>query len=51
MMHLKVVEVWQEVPSVRDHDVPVFLKPLEHESNWDLTTTQVLKHYKFYIFN
>ncbi|XP_077296427.1 GATOR complex protein NPRL2-like isoform X2 [Arctopsyche grandis] len=44
MMHLKVVEVWQEVPLVRDHDVPVFLKPLEHESNWDLTTTQVLPY-------
>lgn len=45
MMHLKVVEVWQEIPPARDHDVPVFIKPLEHGLNWDLTTTQVLHIY------
>lgn len=47
MMHLKVVEAWQEIPPVRDHDVPVFIKPFEHGLNWDLTTTQVLISFTF----
>lgn len=45
MIHLKVVEKWREAAPVRDHDVPVFLRPPDPHAQWDLTTTQVTFNY------
>lgn len=41
MMHLKVAEAWKDATIVRDHEVPVFLRPVSPDLDWDLTTSRV----------